>query len=198
MLPAMTSALFSTKWMLAKSDLNPTTKLFIHNQCTNLGIGVHARWNVKKGRDLATRHSIALAMMMRTALRFENLQASIPFSWTTDSGFSSEDLVSDLLGFYRVVRPMNYFAQLRLISKQNALKRWDHYGAIGNYKNKLFRPMLFPDPEKNKSVRPTYGELPQFMKAITPYNNFSDGTVNVITNEGIHMNIAVEPMKDYR
>ncbi|MEE4482134.1 hypothetical protein V2T44_04020 [Serratia ficaria] len=164
----------------------------------SLGIGVHARWSIKKGRNQASRHSIALAMMMRTALRFENLQATIPFSWTTDSGFSPEDLVSDLLGFYRVVRPMNYFPQLRLISKKEALKRWDHYGPIGNYKNKLFRPMLFPDPAKNKVARPLYGELPPFMKAVTPYNNFNDGTVNVIVNDGAHMNIGVEPMKDYR
>lgn len=163
-----------------------------------MGMGVHARWKVMKGRNLESRYSIALAMMMRTALRFENLQASTPFSWTTDSGFSAEDLVSDLLGFYRVVRPMNYFPHLCLISKQEALKRWDHYGSIGNYKNKLFRPMLFPDPIKNKGARPIYGELPAFMKDILPYNNFTNGAVNIITNNGSHMNIGLPPMKGLR
>ncbi|MDK1704547.1 hypothetical protein OSR40_012455 [Serratia rubidaea] len=164
----------------------------------SLGIGVHTRWRIKKGCDQASRHSIVLAMMMRTALRFENLQASLPFSWVTDSGFSAEDLVSDLLGFYRVIRPMNYFPLLRLISRQEALKRWDHYGPIGNYKNKLFRPMLFPDPVKNKSAKPKYGELPPFMKSIVPFSNFQGDTVKIVVDHGRHMNFGDLPQRIFR
>ncbi|MGD8206258.1 hypothetical protein ACQE3Y_19505, partial [Pantoea sp. FN0305] len=66
-----------------------------------------SRWNIKRGRTLAERHSITLAMMMETAIAFENWQSMPFFSWYTDSGFSAEDLVSALLGFYKVVQPQN-------------------------------------------------------------------------------------------
>lgn len=57
------------------------------------------KWRIKRGRHLHERYSIALAMMMRVARQFESMQASFPFNLVTDSGFSGEDLVSDLLGF---------------------------------------------------------------------------------------------------
>lgn len=160
------------------------------------GVGAHARWSIKKGRSQESKYSIIIAIMMRTALRFENLQASFPFSWATDSGFSAEDLVSDLLGFYRVTRPMNYFSHLRIVSQQDALRRWDHYGAIGNYKNKLFRPLLFPDPSLHKNAKPFYGLLPSFMTSITPYNSFNNDIVSIITDSGIHLNLGVIPTKE--
>jgi hypothetical protein len=163
-----------------------------------LGTGVYLLWMVKKGTPLHVRHSIVLAMMMITAGRFESRQASVPFSWATNSGFSAEDLVSDLLGFYRVIRPMNYFAQLKLVSKAEALKRWDHYGEIGRYKNRLFQPLLFPDPDKNKGARPRYGELPGFMKCVQPWSDFSRDTVRVISNNGVLMNVGRKPQDKFR
>lgn len=95
----------------------------------------------------------------------------------TDSGFSGEDLVSDLLGFYRVVSVKNPFSMLRPVSKEEALKRWDHYGKIGIWKNKTFQPLLFPDPAKNPHARPYKGILPSFMRTVVPYNDFLSGNV---------------------
>ena len=46
------------------------------------------------------------------------------------------DYVSD-------VDPMTY---LTVLSKEEAYRRWDSYGSIGKYKNKLFKPLIFPDP----------------------------------------------------
>lgn len=166
----------------------------MYKQKRYLGVGSHIRWRIKKGTTLSECESIALAMMMRTAFSFEELQSTIPFSWVTDSGFSAEDLVSDLLGFYRVVRPMNYFPYLRIVSQEEALKRWDHYGPIGDYKNKLFKPLLFPLPAKT-CVHPVYGKLPGFMTLIQPYANFLSDTVRVITNNGTHMNIGQLPQE---
>lgn len=83
-------------------------------------------------------------MMMTLARRFEGLQNSFPFSWATDSGFSGEDLVLDLLGFYRVVACMSgIFSHLKPVSQADALRRWDHYGKIGSWKNETFKPLLF-------------------------------------------------------
>lgn len=116
--------------------------------------GKFIKWRIKRGRSYNERRSIALAMMMSLALKFEGLQASFPINLVTDSGFSGEDLVSDLLGFYRVVSISNPFELLRPVSKQEALKRWDFYGKLGSWKNASFSPILFPDPEKFPHARP--------------------------------------------
>lgn len=134
-------------------------------------------WQIKRGRASGEQKSIALAMMMTIARKFEAFQASFPNNLVTDSGFSGEDLVSDLLGFYRVVSTTDPFSLLRPVSKDEALKRWDYYGKIGNWKNETFQPLLFPDPERFPNARPRSGVLPQFMKTVTPYSNFSSGNV---------------------
>lgn len=100
------------------------------------GTGKFVRWEIKHGRSMSEINSIALAMMMDAARNFEHYQSRAFFSWYTDSGFSGEDLVSDLLGFYRALIPSDYRSQLRPVSRESALRRWDHYGPIGNFKNR--------------------------------------------------------------
>lgn len=134
-------------------------------------------WRIKHGRPNWERQSIALAMMMTMAKAFEAFQASFPNNRVTDSGFSGEDLVSDLLGFYRVVSVQNPFPMLRPVSKEEALKRWDYYGKIGSFKVRDFKPLLFPDPEKFPNARPRNGVLPPFLQTIQPYNDFLSGNV---------------------
>jgi len=127
-------------------------------------------WEIKKGRTLTERRSIALTIMMNTAVAFENWQSMPWFSWYTDSGFSAEDLVSDLFGFYKVTYPRTYWGELKIVSKESALRRWDHYRPIGHYKNTGFLPLLFPDPaNKFTCPRPYKGVLPRFMMQVTPY-----------------------------
>ncbi|WP_297197187.1 hypothetical protein [uncultured Pluralibacter sp.] len=134
-------------------------------------------WRIRRGRPYWEQKSIALAMMMTLARKFEAFQGAFPNNLITDSGFSGEDLVSDLLGFYRVVSVQNPFEMLRPVSKADALKRWDHYGKIGKWKNETFQPLLFPDPEKSPHSRPRKGILPPFMRTVIPYNDFLSGNV---------------------
>ena len=134
-------------------------------------------WRIRRGRPYWEQKSIALAMMMTMARKFEAFQGSFPNNLVTDSSFSGEDLVSDLLGFYRVVSIQNPFPQLRPVSKEEALKRWDYYGKIGSWKNETFQPLLFPDPEKFPHSRPRKGMLPSFMQTVAPYNDFLSGNV---------------------
>lgn len=129
-------------------------------------------WRIKHGRPDWEQKSIALAMMMTVARKFEAFQGVFPNNWVTDSSYSGEDLVSDLLGFYRVVSIQNPFSMLRPISKAEALKRWDYYGKIGSWKNEFFQPLLFPDPEKLPHSRPRKGLLPPFMRTIAPLTIF--------------------------
>lgn len=153
-------------------------------------MGKFISWRIKRGRTYSERKSIALAMMMSLARKFEGLQSSFPLSLTTDSGFSGEDLVSDLLGFHRVVSIQNPFDLLRPVSKADALKRWDYYGKIGSWKNETFIPILFPDPDKFPNARPRKGELPNFMKTVRPWNDFHSGIVSIISTDGSYIDKA--------
>ncbi|WP_058910595.1 hypothetical protein [Entomohabitans teleogrylli] len=147
------------------------------------------KWRIKKGRPVHERQSIALAMMLTVAKRFESMQSSFPFSLVTDSGFSGEDLISDLLGFYRVVSLQNPFPLLRPVSQDNALKRWDYYGPVGSFKNTSFRPILFPDPERFPGSSPRPGYLPAFMNTVQPYNDFKSTNVGIVSNDGTELEI---------
>ncbi|HHE8494765.1 hypothetical protein NFL61_23065 (plasmid) [Enterobacter ludwigii] len=153
-------------------------------------MGKFITWRIKRGRSYSERQSIALAMMMSLARKFEGLQSSFPVSLTTDSGFSGEDLVSDLLGFHRVVTIQNPFDMLRPVSKAEALKRWDYYGKIGSWKNETFIPLLFPDPDKYPNARPRKGELPNFMKTVRPWNDFHSGIVSIVSADGSYIDKA--------
>ena len=135
-------------------------------------------WRIRHGRPYWEQKNIALAMMMTMARKFEAFQGSFPCNLVTDSGFSGEDLVSDLLGFYRVVSVLNPFDMLRPVSKDEALKRWDYYGELGSWKNETFQTLLFPDPEKFPHSQPRKGLLPPFMQTVTPYNDFLSGNVS--------------------
>lgn len=108
----------------------------------------------------------------------------------TDSGFSGEDLVSNLLGFYRVVSIPKPFGMLRAVSREKALKRWDHYGKIGCWKNESFRPLLFPAPDIFPNARPYKGHLPNFMQTVRPWSDFRSGIVRVVSAEGSYIDKA--------
>jgi hypothetical protein len=152
--------------------------------------GKFITWRIKRGRSPYERRSIALAMMMSLARKFEALQASLPFNSITDSGFSGEDLVSDLLGFYRVVSIQNPFEILRPVSQVDALRRWDHYGKTGAWKNDSFLPILFPDPVKSPTAKPYKGTLPDFMQTVKPWHDFHSGIVGIVCADGSYIDKA--------
>ncbi|MBW7981089.1 hypothetical protein [Enterobacillus tribolii] len=160
-------------------------------------MGKFITWRIKRGRSQYERKSIALGMMMSLARKFEGLQASFPVSLVTDSGFSGEDLVSDLLGFYRVVSIQNPFGILRPVSKEEALKIWDFYGKVGDWKNETFLPILFPDPEKFPNAKPRKGMLPNFMQTIRPWNDLRSGVVGVATANGSYIDDAKSGVLPY-
>lgn len=162
-----------------------------------LTIGKSITWRLKKGLPWHQKKSIALAMMLTVAQRFERLQGSFPFNWASDSGFSGEDLVSDLLGFYRVVACMNnMFSYLNPVSKKEALKRWDHYGKIGTWKNETFKPLLFPDPVRYPKGKPYFGQLPDFMKTVNPYSRWQSGDVGIVDpDRGFIYFLTKEPQR---
>ncbi len=157
---------------------------------SNIKMGKFIKWRIKRGRTLLERRSIALAMMVSLTRKFEGLQASFPVRLVTDSGFSGEDLVSNLLGFYRVVSVPKPFGMLRVVSREKALKRWDHYGKIGGWKNESFRPLLFPDPDIFPNARPYKGNLPNFMQTVRPWSDFRSGIARIASADGSYIDKA--------
>ncbi|AKJ31966.1 hypothetical protein [Caldimonas brevitalea] len=96
---------------------------------------------VRKGLPLAVKRSVALAIFMEVSMGFENVQASL--SMLTDSGFSEEDLVSNLIGFYvAVLGNVDWRGQCKPVSMQASLKVWDAVGPVGTRKNQHFLPQF--------------------------------------------------------
>lgn len=101
--------------------------------------------------------SVALSIFVMASYRFEAFQLSLE-AWgiadklsdairgkSFDSGFSQEDLVSNLVGFYVGVGEMTRAEALRLahpVSEATAVAIWNRDGAVGNNKNRSFTPIL--------------------------------------------------------
>ena len=145
----------------------------------DLWAGVHAPLMVRSCLSNEMKKRIALTIMKQTAWRFEAFQATTMIAKFTDSGFSGEDLVSDLLGFYRVFGTgIDPLILAMPTTKNYALSIWDHYGPIGNFKNKEFRPLLFPQPVPPKKQTPRKGYLPSWLNYIQPLNDLNENSLS--------------------
>lgn len=128
-------------------------------------------WIVKKGLSHAVREQVALGIFLAGSYEFEALQSSIPYVWRTDSGFSVEDLVSDLIGFYIAFRDIS-MERMRVIcgevSVQESYRIWDTYTphGIGSVKNRTAKPILFPTKEGVRSAADT--SFPHELATIRP------------------------------
>jgi hypothetical protein len=144
----------SHAWLAGK----PQVQIDYHQSMRSGGIGVGIRhvYLVHKALSVEEQRSIALAIFMNVSIAFEGMQSSWMFRWRTDSGFSAEDLVSNLIGFYRALHPqVDYIAACRPVSRQQAEAIWDTYGAVGKLKNQQFAPLLFPTPA-SRAARPAW------------------------------------------
>jgi len=115
-------------------------------------VRIHAsstrHWIVRKGLTSVQKESVALAIFLSASHDFETMQSSFPFSWITDSGYSLEDLVSNLIGFIGAYRsiPMPRLRQIcGEVSVQESLRIWDKDlpKGIGSIKNRTTQPRYF-------------------------------------------------------
>lgn len=131
--------------------------------------GIYSHYQVRRGLSDRMLKGVALSIFMYTSHQFESLQDFWPYVLITDSGYSAEDLVSNLFGFCQAVDYADYTPFLDICSKEKAYRIWDHYGPVGHFKNKSVLPLLFPDPVDRKAKhQPVLGHLPVFMSAIEP------------------------------
>lgn len=107
--------------------------------------GREGRYVVKHGLNVAEKKSVALSIFIEISLRFENLQLFAEWLGIGQSGFSQEDLISNLIGFYIGVGEISQYNALKLchpVSLATAYEIWDREGAVGVNKNRSFSPRL--------------------------------------------------------
>jgi len=132
--------------------------------------GVRRSYAVRLGLDTPMKEAVALSIFMAASRAFERLQSSGVYGVLTDSGFSAEDLVSNLLGFYSVVRPgTDYVKTCMPVPLSDAQRIWRSYGAPGSdtLKNRTTRALLFPCgacPKPRRSM--SFADLPAVFRCI--------------------------------
>jgi len=100
------------------------------------------RYNLKPDEQV----SVALGIYKEVSEMFERRQSGRVQDWFTSSGFSGEDLVSNLLGFYRAVKGYTkdqILALCKPLSKEGSLKIWDANGGIPKSRN--WKPVFYND-----------------------------------------------------
>lgn len=112
---------------------------------------VHAhRYLVRRGLSVQRKKEVALAIFIDISLGFEGMQANAFWSRFTDSGFSAEDLTSNLIGFHRAVEGTSLdqaMAPCGQVSREASYKVYDQHlsSGIGAHKvYEFFKPAFFP------------------------------------------------------
>jgi hypothetical protein len=145
---------------------------------------------VKRGLSTTQKESVALAIFMEVEVGFEEMQGRSPLvqvphfgEQLKDSSFSEEDLVSDLIGFYKAFRPgIDPLTLCKPVSIAASLAVWDTYGPVGSHKNKTFTPMFHPCDECRGAAR-----FPAAFQQIAPAEKgilFRDWTVGLDSGSG--------------
>ena len=138
-----------------KVGANSPFKVFALPDRSLFKVSTVGHYLVKKGLPVERKEEIALRIFLDISYNFEEMQDSFPFFLATNSGYSQEDLVSNVIGFYAAVRNLsdNMIEQhlCKVVSKQASLDIWDKHfkdGGIGELKSKDHtKPVFYSCPE---------------------------------------------------
>lgn len=147
------------------------SKISYHQRMSKMGItaGVNKRYEIKDKLTSAEQRSVALAIFLDVSIAFETMQSNWFYRMFTDSGFSAEDLVSDLVGFYRAVAPGPHYVELcQPVSLADALAIWEKFGPVGSMKNTFPAPYLYSIDPGTGVGSAMCAPLPRFLQTIVP------------------------------
>ncbi len=131
--------------------------------------GVSETYLVKRGFSKEFYDRVALAIYMGLSKGFEEHQSNWLVSFVTDSGYSAEDLVSNLIGFYGALYPeTDFIKKCEPVSKDLAQRIWKRHGSVEKNKNRTFKPYIFHDGDDVADERKRLNELPAFLRKIKP------------------------------
>jgi hypothetical protein len=146
----------------------------IYTQDAKLGPikpGVTKKYMVAFGLNNEIKKRIAMAIFQEVSLEFENFQAMGTVIGKGDSSFEPADLVSNLLGLYKVLRNETKDVILSRCNELNARKSLKVYRKYPNtfsksiYKNKKFTPRYFSNDDCISGVFPKeYQEVQPYPK----------------------------------
>jgi hypothetical protein len=108
--------------------------------------GREGKYLIKFGLTREQKKSVGLSIFMDVSHDFERFQNGALGRLLTDSGYSAEDLVSNLIGFYIAVGAItktDAIAACHPVSRTTAERIWRNNGAVGSNKNFTFEPHLF-------------------------------------------------------
>jgi len=133
-----------------------------------ISIGVTKEYFIKYGLSVKIKEQIALTIFQEVSMEFEQLQSLHP---TSGSSFEPADLISDLLGFYGVIRPKltqkfileNLCKEMSIDKSVAIYKKYPGTFTISKYKNKKFTPRFF---ENDFFKNPIF---PKEFQEVTPY-----------------------------
>lgn len=110
-----------------------------------LTAGVGGDFFVARYLSRRDQESVALGIFLYVSYKFEELQGTFPYSLATGaSSFSIEDIISNVLGFYQVVRGTNWRNECSVVSKKAALQVFDTYkNQINSTKVGTVSPVFF-------------------------------------------------------
>jgi hypothetical protein len=141
--------------------------------------GVTKNYFIKYGLALKIKEKIALSIFQEVSLEFEEKQALGIIIGRGASSFEPADLVSNLLGFYSVLRP-NLTEKIILkkcneLNKEKSLEIYKKYPGtftLSQYKNVKFTPRFFKNDNCQNPI------FPKEFQEIQPYKkdeiNFRD------------------------
>lgn len=111
-----------------------------------VGMSTMGHWIVQRGLSTRQREAVAIGMLQAATLQFETIQEKLGLA----SGFSAEDLPSNVLGLLSLFRGLSD-RQLRPmlgeVDVASSTAVWDKHlgaGGLGGVKNRSFTPRLFP------------------------------------------------------
>lgn len=142
-------------------------------------VGTTNRYFVKSGLPLDVKERIALAIFQEVSMAFEQQQALGVLIGKGASSYEPADLVSNLLGFYKVVRPELtrdvILKKCKVLDKDKSLQVYTKYpGAftLPIYKNEKFTPRFFDTGHCSDPVFPK--EFQQIKPFPKDNNTFRD------------------------
>lgn len=115
--------------------------------------GPGGMWAVRSDVVGNTAIGVAMAIYQRASMMFEAFQGAFPDGLVSgDSSFSSEDLVSNMIGFHRAHTSRSVEDMRRICGETSvaeSVRIYDTHlpGGIGSRKNRTFQPILYPTRE---------------------------------------------------
>lgn len=107
---------------------------------------------VKKGLSYSEKEQVALAIFKEVSIEFEEFQSFGAVIGKGDSSFEPADLISNLISFYRTIKPeltKEIILALSLeLTPEQSIKIYRKYpGTFSDekYKNRIFEPKYFPN-----------------------------------------------------